>query len=103
MDFERMGEHNSSVRGYILRMLVQGHHGCVTAKRISNSLKQNGLISDPDIREFLKYLYDMGLIEFTNSKITPDTAYERDGVVRLSTKGVHFVEQGGDPESGIDM
>lgn len=45
----------------------------------------------------------MGLIEFTNKKITPDTAYRQDGVARLTTKGVHFIENGGDPESGIDL
>ena len=51
----------------------------------------------------MKYLYDMGFIEFTNKKITPDTAYEQDGVARLTTKGVRFIENGGDPESGIDL
>ena len=45
----------------------------------------------------------MGFIEFTNRKITPDTAYEQDGVARLTTKGVRFIENGGDPESGIDL
>ena len=103
MDFEKIGEHNAAVRGYVLRMLVQGHHSTLTVRRISNSLVRDGLISNPDIWEPLKYLYDMGFIEFTNKKITPDTAYEKDGVARLTTKGVHFIENGGDPESGIDL
>lgn len=103
MDFEKIGEHNAAVRGYILRMLVQGHHSTLTVRRISNSLVRDGLISNPDIWEPLKYLYDMGFIEFTNKKITPDTAYEQDGVARLTTNGVRFIENGGDPESGIDL
>ena len=103
MDFEKIGSHNATIRGYILRMLVQGHHSTLTVRRISNSLVRDGLISSPDIWEPLKYLYDMGFIEFTNKKITPDTAYEQDGVARLTTKGVRFIENGGDPESGIDL
>lgn len=103
MDFKKIGEHNAAVRGYILRMLVQGYHGAFTVRCISNNLVQDGLISNPDIWEPLKYLYDMGFIEFTNKKITPDTAYEQGGVARLTTKGIRFIENGGDPESGIDL
>lgn len=103
MDFEKIGAHNAAVRGYILRMLVQGYHGALTVRRISSSLIRDGLVSDPDIWEPLKYLYDMGLIEFTNKKITADTAYERDGVARLTTKGVRFIENGGEPDLGIDL
>lgn len=75
----------------------------LAVRRVSNCLVRDGLVSDPDIWEHLKYLYDMGFIEFTNRKITPDTAYEQDGVARLTTKGVRFIENGGDPESGIDL
>ena len=103
MDFEKIGGHNAAVRGYILRMLVKGYHHALAVRRISNCLVRDGLVSDPDIWEPLKYLYDMGFIEFTNKKITPDTAYEQDGVARLTTKGVRFIENGGDPESGIDL
>ena len=103
MDFKKIGGHNAAVRGYILRMLVKGYHNTLTVCRISNSLVRDGLISDPDIWEPLKYLYDMGLIEFTNREITPDNAYSQDGVARLTTKGVRFIENGGDPESGIDL
>ena len=103
MDFEKIGGHNAAVRGYILRMLVKGYHNALAVRRISNCLVRDGLASDPDILEPLKYLYDMGFIEFTNKKITPDTAYEQDGVARLTTKGVRFIEGGGDPESGIDL
>lgn len=103
MDFEKIGGHNAAVRGYILRMLVKGYRNALAVRRISNSLVRDGLASDPDIWEPLKYLYDMGFIEFTNKKITPDTAYRQDGVARLTTKGVRFIEGGGDPESGIDL
>ena len=103
MDFEKIGGHNAAVRGYILRMLVKGYHNALAVRRIANSLVRDGLVSDPDIWEPLKYLYDMGFIEFTNKKITPDTAYRQDGVARLTTKGVHFIEGGGDPKSGIDL
>lgn len=102
-NFEKIGGHNAAVRGYILRMLVQGYHNAVTVRRISNGLVRDSLISEPDIWEPLKYLFDMGLIEFTKEKVTPETAYERDGVVRLTTKGVRFIERGGDLESGIDL
>lgn len=103
MDFEKIGGHNAAIRGYILRMLVRGYHSTLAVRRISNSLVRDSMVSDPDIWEPLKYLYDMGLIEFTNKKITPDTAYSQDGVARLTTKGVRFIENGGDPESGIDL
>lgn len=75
----------------------------LAVRRVSNCLVRDGLVSDPDIWEHLKYLYDMGSIEFTNKKITPDTAYKQDGVARLTMKGVRFIENGGDPESGIDL
>ena len=103
MDFEKVGGHNAAVRGDSLRMLVKGYHTTLAVRRVSNCLVRDGLVSDPDIWEHLKYLYDMGFIEFTNRKITPDTAYEQDGVARLTTKGVRFIENGGDPESGIDL
>ena len=103
MDFEKIGGHNAAVRGYVLRMLVKGYHNALAVRRISNNLVRDGLVADPDIWEPLKYLYDMGFIEFTNKKITPDAAYEKDGVARLTAKGVRFIENGGDPESGIDL
>ena len=59
MDFEKIGGHNAAVRGYILRMLVKGYHNALAVRRISNSLVRDGLVSDPDIWEPLKYLYDI--------------------------------------------
>lgn len=56
-------------------------------RRVSNDLIKAGLVSARDIWEPLKYFADMGLTEFTDVRITPCTAYERDGVVRLTTKG----------------
>jgi len=102
-DFQSTGRQNAAVRGYILRMLVKGHQYGLIVRRISNDLMRDGLIADPSIWEPLKYLADMGLIEFTDARITPYTAYENDGVARLTTKGVRFIENGGDTESGIDL
>lgn len=103
MDFQNQGGQNASIRGYIMRMLVKGRHNSLMVRRISNDLIRDGLIGEPDIWEPLKYLADMGLIEFTDKRLTPYTAVERDGVARLTTKGVRFIENGGDPESGIDL
>ncbi len=101
--FEEAGRANATIRGYILRMLVKGRQHSLMVRRISNDLMKDGLVSDPDIWEPLKYLTDMGLIEFTDVRITPYTAYERDGVARLTTKGIRFIENGGDDEAGIDL
>ena len=103
MSFENAARHNAAVRGYILRMLVRGYRGALAVRRISNDLVRNSMVTDPDIWEPLKYLYDMGFIEFTDKNITPDNAYTRDGVARLTTKGVRFIENGGDTEAGIDL
>jgi len=84
-------------------MLVKGYHNALAVRRISNDRLRNGLVSDPDIWEPLKYLYDMGLIEFTDKSITSDNAYELDGVARLTTNGVRFIESGGSTEAGIDL
>ena len=98
--FEEAGRHNATIRGYILRMLVKGRQHSLMVRRISNDLMKDGLVSDS---EPLKYLADMGLIEFTDVHITPYTAYERDGVARLTTKGIRFIENGGEDEAGIDL
>ena len=103
MSFENAARRNAAVRGYILRMLVRGYHCALAVRRISNDLVRNSMVSAPDIWEPLKYLYDMGFIEFTDKGITPDNAYTRDGVARLTTKGVRFIESGGDTEAGIDL
>ncbi len=76
MDFEKIGGHNAAVRGYILRMLVKGYHNALAVRRISNSLIRDGLVSDPDIWEPLKYLYDMGFIEFTNMSPSRKNGHE---------------------------
>ena len=103
MDFEKIGGHNAAVRGYILRMLVKGYRYTLAVRRISNDLVRNSMVSAPDIWEPLKYLYDMGFIEFTDKGITPDNAYAQDGVARLTTKGVQFIENGDCAEAGIDL
>lgn len=100
---ENVSKQNASIRGYILRMLVKGRQHSVMVRRISNDLMRDGLIGEPDIWEPLKYLADMELIEFTDTQITPYTAYKYDGVARLTTQGVRFIERGGSPEMGIDL
>ncbi|MCI8811304.1 MAG: hypothetical protein HFF84_14645 [Oscillibacter sp.] len=103
MSFENTARHNAAVRGYILRMLVRGYRYTLAVRRISNDLVRNSMVLEPDIWEPLKYLYDMGFIEFTDKNITPDNAYIQDGVARLTTKGVQFIENGDYEEAGIDL
>ena len=102
MDYKKIGGHNAAVRGYILRMLVKGYRNTLAVRRISNDLVHSGLVSALDIWEPLKYLYDMGFIEFADKSITPDNACEQDGVARLTINGVRFIESG-DTEAGIDL
>ena len=101
--YEERGRDNAAIRGYILRVLAKGHHFSFLVRCLSGKLMESGLSSDEDIWEPLKYLYDMQFIEFVDKRVTPYTAYERDAVVRLTTKGVQFIENGGDDESGIDL
>ena len=60
-------------------MLVKVCQHSLMVRRISNDLIKDDLVSDSDIWKPLKYLTDM--------RITPYTAYGRDGVVRLTLKG----------------
>lgn len=69
-DFIDAGKDNAAIRGYILRRLAQGFRYSLIVRRISNDLVKSGLISNPDIWEPLKYLFEMGLIEFTDKRIT---------------------------------
>lgn len=93
---------NASVRGYIMRSLVQGYHFSVTAKTLSNKLMASGLISNPDISNQLYYLEQLHLIEISNQS-DAFSAIGNDAVVRLTAKGIHFIESGGDSEMGIDL
>lgn len=61
-NFEEAGRANATIRGYILRMPVKGRQHSLMVRRISNDLVKDGLVSDPDIWEPLKYLTDMGLV-----------------------------------------
>lgn len=96
-------EHNASVRGFIMRCLVQGYHYSYTVKGLSNKLVSAGLISTPDISSYLYYLIESGFIVFTESNVTAFNALEKDAVARLTLDGIKFIESGGNPDMGIDL
>lgn len=98
-----ISEHNASVRGYIMRCLVQGYHYSYTVKGLSNKLVSSGLISDSDISTYLYYLKESELIEFTDPKVTAFDAMEKDAVARLTPKGINFIESGGNSDMGIEL
>lgn len=95
-------EISASARGYIMRCLIKGYHFSLTAKTLSNKMKASGLISSPDISNYLYYLEGCGLIKFSDGKDAL-TALDDDAVVRLTAEGIRFIENGGDPEMGIDL
>ncbi|WP_305482987.1 hypothetical protein [Duncaniella muris] len=101
-DFEVVA-HNAAVRGYILRLLVKGYHHTLTVRRVSDELLGSDLITDPDIWEPLEYLHDLGFIEFTKKQITPANAYQSDGVIHLTRKGIQFIESDVPEDLGIDL
>lgn len=93
---------NASVRGYIMRSLVKGYHFSSTVKTLSNKMQACGLIGSPDISNHLYYLEQCHLIEFSG-KSDAFNAMGNDAVVRLTAQGIRFIENGGDPEMGIDL
>lgn len=101
--FSMSNEQNASIRGYIMRTLVKGYHFSYPVKSLSNKMIANGLITNPDITSQLYYLEECGLIAFTNKKVSALSAMQEDAVVRLTAKGIRFIEQGGDSEMGIDL
>lgn len=101
--FSMSKEQNASIRGYIMRTLVKGYHFSYPVKSLSNKMIANGLITNPDITSQLYYLEECGLIAFTNKKVSALSAMQEDAVVRLTAKGIRFIEQGGDSEMGIDL
>lgn len=94
---------NASVRGYILRSLVKGNHFSCLVKALSNNMMSCGLITDPDISKQLYYLEQCNLIEFSGKKTDAFNALNNDSVVRLTAEGIRFIENGGNPEMGIDL
>lgn len=94
---------NASIRGYVLRCLVKGQHFSLPVKYLSNKMLSSGLISNPDIQDHLYYLKESKLIEFTEKNVTPFNAMEADAIVRLTVEGIRFIENGGNPEMGIDL
>lgn len=96
-------DNNSAVRGYILRSLVRGLRFSVSAVELSNKLVACGLMGNNDISNHLYYLEDCGFIKFTDNSISAFNALENDGIVRLTSKGIRFIENGGEPEMGIDL
>ena len=94
---------SQAVRGYIMRCLVKGYHFSCLVKELSNRMVASGLITDPDISAHLYYLEQCRLIEFTDKKVNAFQAMQSDAVARLTAEGTRFIENGGDPEMGIDL
>ena len=86
-------ENNASIRGYIMRCLVKGYHFALPVKTLSNKMMSCGLIDTPEISDQLYYLEQNDLINALNN----------DAVVRLTANGIRFIENGGNPEMGIDL
>lgn len=95
-------ENNASIRGYIMRSLVKGYHFSLSVKTLSNKMMSCGLITTPDISDQLYYLEQCDLIQFSN-KSDAFSALNDDAVVRLTANGIRFIENGGNPEMGIDL
>lgn len=95
-------EVNASIRGYILRSLVKGYHFSLTVKTLSNKMMSCGLITAPDISDQLYYLEQCNLIQFSNNS-NAFRSLDDDAVIRLTAEGIRFIENGGNPEMGIDL
>lgn len=93
---------NASIRGYIMRSLVKGYHFALPVKTLLNKMLACGLITTPDISDQLYYLEQCNLIQFSD-KSSAFAALNDDAVVRLTAEGIRFIENGGDPEMGIDL
>ena len=95
--------HNKAIRGVIIRSLVKGFNNTLYVKQITNMLVADFMILTPDIGKYLAYLVDSGYIEFVNDKKTNAyNAYMRDGIIRLTRKGVDLVE-GTIEDPGVDI
>ena len=93
---------NASIRGYILRSLVKGYHFSLSTKTLTNKMMSCGLITTPDISDQLYYLEQCNLSQFSNNSDAV-SALDDDAVIRLTAEGIRFIENGGDPEMGIDL
>ena len=102
-EYQQMGKQNAAIRGYIMRLLVKGTRNCMAVRRISDMLQRDGYTMDADIAVHLDYLHELQYIKFLKQGVTPSNAYAMDAVVGLSNQGIRFIENGGDPESGIDL
>ena len=95
-------EKNKAVRGYIIRSLAKGNQNAMLVRQITNALVSDGLIYSPDISKHLEYLEAGGYIEFTDRRANAYNVYRKDGVVKLTKKGVDLVE-GTIEEPGVDV
>ena len=95
-------ENNASIRGDIMRCLAKGYHFALPVKTLSNKMMSCGLIDTPDISDQLYYLEQNDLIKFSN-KSNSLNVLNNDAVVRLAANGIRFIENGGNPEMGIDL
>lgn len=99
---EAMAMQNKGVRGHIIRSLAMGPQYRLPVVQISNILRQSDTIISPDISKYLDYLRESGYIEFTDDNLSAYTAYAKNGVVRLTRRGVDLVE-GTIADDGVDV
>ena len=83
---------NKTIRGYILRSLAKGSNNTLFVKQISNALYAENQIYNPDIGKYLEYLAEAGYIEFTGKNIHAYNVYAKDGIIKLTRKGVDLLE-----------
>ncbi|HWP52222.1 MAG TPA: hypothetical protein VN626_11050 [Clostridia bacterium] len=101
-DFETAATQNKAIRGYILRSLVKGTQYRLYVRQIVNALLASSMIISPDISKHLAYLQEAGYIQFDTPKLTAYTVYIKDGVIRLTRKGIDLVE-GTIEDDGVDV
>lgn len=93
---------NKAIRGYIVRSLTKGPNYSLLVRQITNAMVAAGLIITPDISKYLDYLQEAGYIEFVDRSVNAYNAYRKEGVIRLTRRGVDLVENTvNDP--GVDV
>ena len=92
----------ASIRGYNYEMSCKRLSFCITCKNI---VQQNDVLwfnHYTGISDHLYYLEQNDLIKFSN-KSNSLNALNNDAIVRLTASGIRFIENGGNPEMGIDL
>ena len=96
-------ENDAAIRGYVLRGLVRGAAYTRLATDMWSQLKKTHIASDLDFCRAVHYLAEMGFVEIMDGNTDAFHILETDAALRLSAKGILFVETGGNNESGIDL